>query len=165
MIPRAGRLMVLLTAGLGLSAFAAQGVGSRARLSPDEIEAIAPSGAGAGTSGLSGIETRVLNGDPARAGLYTIELKVPAHTRIEAHVHPDDRVVTVISGTWYFGYGTHFDAEQARPLPAGSFYTEPPDEPHFARTGETPVVVRITGVGPTGTTYLRSDDALGATKP
>jgi hypothetical protein len=33
---------------------------------------------------------------------------VPAHTRIAAHSHRDDRVATVISGTWDIGYGDKF---------------------------------------------------------
>ena len=70
----------------------------------DSLEKIAGP-TGAGTSGLSGIETSVLKGNPKQAGLYTIVLRVPANTRIEAHDHPDDRVATVVSGTWYFGYG------------------------------------------------------------
>ena len=82
------------------------------------------------------------------------QLKVPANTRIESHDHPDDRVATVISGTWYFGYGPRFDEESLKALPPGSFYTEPPNEPHFARTGDMPVVVQISGFGPTGTRYI-----------
>lgn len=131
----------------------AQDATPRLRLTPAEVNAFGKSDLTAGTSGVSGIETTVLKGDPTKAGLYTILLKVPAHTRIESHVHPDDRVAAVISGTWYFGYGDRFDERKLKALPPGSFYTEPPDEPHFARTGDTPVVVQITGFGPTGTDY------------
>jgi hypothetical protein len=59
----------------------------------------------------------------------------------------------VISGTWYFGYGNTFGADALKALPPGSFYTEPPNHPHFAETRESPVVLQITGYGPTGTTY------------
>lgn len=124
------------------------------RLTPTEINAVTPTGAGAGTSGVSGIQTRVLKGDPNRPGLYTIQLTVPANTRIEAHTHPDDRVATVISGTWHIGYGAHFDEKNLKALTAGSFYTEPPNVAHFARTANQPVVVQITGYGPTGTKYV-----------
>lgn len=123
------------------------------RLAPPDIEAQRHEGAGAGTSGVAGIQTIVLTGDPTRAGLYTIELRVPAHTKIQAHVHPDDRVATVVSGTWNFGYGEHFDEAALKALPPGSFYTEPPNVVHFAETGDTAVVVHISGYGPTGTTY------------
>ena len=124
------------------------------RLTPSEINSLSPTGAGAGTSGVGGIQTRVLKGDPTKPGLYTIQLTVPANTKIEAHTHPDDRVATVISGTWQIGYGTAFDEKNLKALVPGSFYTEPPNVAHFARTGNTAVMVQITGYGPTGTTYV-----------
>ena len=124
------------------------------RLTPSEIDSISPTAAGAGTSGVGGIQTRLLKGDPNKPGLYTIQLTVPANTKIEAHTHPDDRVATVISGTWQIGYGTAFDEKKLKALVPGSFYTEPPNVAHFARTGNTAVMVQITGYGPTGTTYV-----------
>jgi uncharacterized RmlC-like cupin family protein len=134
----------------------AQDTNSGQRLTPPEIDAVAPTGAGAGTSGVSGIQTRVLKGDPNKPGLYTIQLTVPANTKIEAHAHPDDRVATVISGTWHIGYGFRFGENKLKALAPGSFYTEPPTVAHFARTGNQPVVVQITGYGPTGTKYVNS---------
>lgn len=132
---------------------AAPSATARVRLTSAEIESQDKSGAGAGTSGVAGIQTTVLKGDPTHAGLYTILLRVPAHTQIEAHDHPDDRTATVVSGTWYFGYGSKFEEASVKALPPGSFYTEPPHEMHFARTGDQPVLVQITGYGPTGTRY------------
>jgi uncharacterized RmlC-like cupin family protein len=126
------------------------------RLTPTEINALASTGASAGTSGVNGIQTRVLKGDPTKPGLYTIQLTVPANTKIEAHTHPDDRVATVVSGTWQIGYGSRFDEKNLKALPPGSFYIEPPSVAHFARTGNGPVVVQITGYGPTGTKYTDS---------
>jgi hypothetical protein len=75
---------------------------------------------------VSGIETVVLKGDPNQKGVYTIMLRVPAHTQIAAHSHRDDRVATVVSGTWCIGYGDKFDESKLKALPPGSFYTEPP---------------------------------------
>ena len=125
------------------------------RIAPAEFAALERTGASAGTSGVAGIETSVLKGDPAAGGLYTILLRVPANTRIQAHTHPDDRIATVVSGTWHFGYGAEFDESKLKALPPGSFYTEPPALPHFARTGDEPVVLQITGVAPTGTLYVQ----------
>jgi quercetin dioxygenase-like cupin family protein len=139
---------LLFSANLG-----AQDRPVRQRLTPADINSLNHLGPGAGTSGVSGIETIVLKGDPTKAGLYTIVIKVPANTRIEAHDHPDDRVATVISGTWYLGYGSRFDERELKALSPGSFYTEPPHDSHFARTGDTAVVIQISGFGPTGTTY------------
>ena len=72
---------------------------------------------------------------------------------ILAHTHRDDRVATVVSGTWYFGYGTRHDPAALKPLPAGSFYTEA-GEPHFAETKDEAVTVYITGNGPSDTNYV-----------
>jgi len=132
----------------------AQNTNPGQRLTPSEIDSLPSIAAGAGTSGVGGIQTRVLKGDPNKPGLYTIQLTVPANTRIEAHTHPDDRVATVISGTWNIGYGPLFDEKKLKALTPGSFYMEPPSVAHFARTGNTAVIVQITGYGPTGTKYV-----------
>src|SRR5277367_6365135 len=42
------------------------------RLAPQDFNFRAAGGAGAGTSGVSGIRTIVLKGDPSKSGLYTI---------------------------------------------------------------------------------------------
>src|SRR5258705_2783601 len=133
-------------------------------LSPSEIDAIATVNAGAGTSGVSRIQTRTLKGDASKSGIYTIQLTIPANVRIQAHTHPDDRVATVISGTWYIGYGAKFDESKLKPLTAESFYTEPPDVAHFAKTGNEPVVLQITGSGPTGTEYVKAGANSAETK-
>jgi uncharacterized RmlC-like cupin family protein len=135
------------------------------RLSPSEINSLASVNAGAGTSGVNGIQTRKLKGDATKPGIYTIQLTIPANVRIQGHTHPDDRGATVISGTWYIGYGAKFDEAKLKPLTAGSFYTEPPDVAHFAKTGNEPVVLQITGNGPTGTEYIETGSASVPAKP
>src|SRR5437016_6010494 len=135
--------LILLTLAFA-GARAAQQSADR-RLTPTEINEITRHNAGAGTSGVAGIQTTVLSGNPSAPGLYTIKLRVPANTQIQAHSHKDSRSASVVSGTWYIGYGTRFDAGQLKALPAGSFYTEPPGKPHFAQTTAEPVVVYITG--------------------
>lgn len=135
----------------------------QSRLSPAEINSLVSINAGAGTSGVSGIQTRTLKGDATKSGLYTIQLTIPANVKIQAHTHPDDRVATVVSGTWYIGYGAKFDETKLKPLAPGSFYTEPPGVEHFAMTGKDPVVLQISGNGPTGTEYV--DAVSPASKP
>ena len=75
------------------------------RMTPEEIRASALDSNQIGSSGLPGVHTKVIFGDPSRASFYTILLFVPAHTTIQAHSHRDDRVATVVSGEWHFGYG------------------------------------------------------------
>jgi quercetin dioxygenase-like cupin family protein len=130
---------------------------SQVRLSTSEVAGLPRGVAGAGTSGVVGIETTVLSGDPTSAGPYTIALRVPAHTIIAAHTHRDDRSAVVVSGTWWFGYGSVNTPDQLKVLGPGSFYTEPGGDAHFARTGDEPAVIYVTGIGPTDTHYLDKD--------
>ena len=150
-------LIVTLAAAL-IAGMAGAAKAQEIRLPLSEFDFRTAGGAGAGTSGVAGIQTIVLKGDPTKAGLYTILLRVPAHTIIAAHHHPDDRVATVVSGTWYFGYGAKFDRASLRALPPGSFYTEPANDNHFAQTRGSAVLVQISGLGPTGTTYVDPAD-------
>jgi len=135
------------------------------RLTPGEFKFPQQGNPGTGSSGVGGIQTVVLKGDPNETGVYTIMLRVPAHTQIAAHSHRDDRVATVVSGTWHIGYGDKFDESKLKPLPPGSFYTEPPGQNHFAETGDEPVVVQITGFGPSSTEYVDPAQDPRARKP
>jgi len=124
------------------------------RMTPVEIQTIALAANQIGSSGVPGVHSKVLFGDPAKPGFYSILLFVPAHTTIQSHSHRDDRVATVVSGEWHFGYGSHFDTASLKTLPAGSVYSEPGGDNHFARTDADPVIVEISGYGPTDTRYF-----------
>ncbi len=63
-------------------------------------------------------------------------------------------MATVVSGHWRFGYGDSFDASALKILPPGSVYSEPAGVTHFAQTDADPVLVVISGVGPTDTRYV-----------
>jgi quercetin dioxygenase-like cupin family protein len=150
------RAALVVALGLGLLAgrrATGQG-GAQQRVTPAEVKWPASSSSLVGTSAVSGIQTVTLKGDPAKPGVYALLLRIGPNTRIQSHSHPDDRVATVVSGTWYFGYGRDFDEKALKELPAGSFYTEPPGMSHFAMTRGEGVVIQITGYGPTGTTYV-----------
>jgi uncharacterized RmlC-like cupin family protein len=140
---------LLLTALTGLTL--AQQKPREIRLTPADVGSLPSGGASAGTSGVSGIETRTLSGDPTAAGPYTIALRIPANTQIQAHTHRDERTAVVVSGTWNFGYGQKAERTLEKALGPGSFYTEPAGVAHFARTGADPVIVYISGYGPTDT--------------
>jgi quercetin dioxygenase-like cupin family protein len=157
-MPRTGLVLLLLASSIALASTPA----GQLRLDPKDIATLSKNRAGAGTSGVAGIRTTRLSGDPAAAGPYTIALRVPAHTVIAAHTHRDDRSAVVVSGTWWFGYGPANTRDRLKALGPGSFYTEPGGQPHFARTGDQAVIVYITGMGPTDTRYL---DASAAPRP
>ena len=146
-------LMVVLVLGAAGGRIAVGQGGAQQRVTPGEVKWPAEGSSLIGTSGVSGIQTVVLKGDPTKPGLYTLLLRVGPNAKIDAHAHPDDRVATVVSGTWYFGYGRQFDEKALKALPPGSFYTEPPGMDHFAMTRGEGAVIQITGTGPSGTTY------------
>jgi hypothetical protein len=64
----------------------------------------------------------------------------------------------VVSGEWHFGYGAHFNEGSLKALPPGSVYSEPGGDNHFAQTGNDPVVVQISGYGPSDTKYVNPAD-------
>ncbi|MBI4885684.1 MAG: cupin domain-containing protein [Acidobacteria bacterium] len=125
----------------------------RLTMRPEDVPWPSARAGGAGTSGAGGIETVILKGDPAKAGLYTILLRAAPNLRIQAHSHRDDRVATVVKGTWLFAYGDTFNEAALKPFGPGSVYTEPPNVAHFAMTKDQ-VVIQITGTGPSSTTYV-----------
>ena len=88
------------------------------------------------------------------AGPYLYRVKFPKGRVVQAHSHPDDRTYTVISGTWYIGWGETYDESRLMALPAGSFYTEPAGVQHFVATLDDEAVVQVTGTGPTKVDYV-----------
>jgi uncharacterized RmlC-like cupin family protein len=121
------------------------------RLTPSDIAALAPP-PDSGTP--AAVHMTVLIGDPTKPGLYTVRVNIAAHTQVRPHTHRDNRSVTVISGTWHMGYGSIFDPKSLKDLAPGSFYTEPAAQPHFAQTGDEPVVIWVTGYGPSDTKFV-----------
>lgn len=102
---------------------------------------------------VTGLETAPMIGDSTKPGAYLYRTKFPPNFKVEAHSHPDERHYTVISGTWYIGWGKKFDESKLIALPAGSFYTEPAKIPHFVMTKDDGALVQIGGKGPTAISY------------
>lgn len=100
-----------------------------------------------------GMEQLNLLGDPAKPGPYTLRLKFPKGFKIAPHTHPDSREVTILSGTFATGYGEKFDAANLKILPAGSFYTEPANIPHYIAIEED-AVLQVSGMGPSGRRFV-----------
>lgn len=95
-------------------------------------------------------------GDPAKPGPYAIRIRIPVGTRVGPHIHPDARIVVVMSGTLSVGFGNRYDEPTMKVLPAGSVFTEPAKQPHSYFARDTGVVLHVTGVGPTGTTEVEA---------
>jgi ChrR-like protein with cupin domain len=104
-----------------------------------------------------GVQIAVLEGDPSKAGFFTMRLKVPDGYRFPAHWHSDTERVTILSGTLYLGIGDGSNHAAAVPLGAGTYSSMPPRTPHFAWTrGET--VLQLSSLGPWTLTYVNPAD-------
>jgi quercetin dioxygenase-like cupin family protein len=101
-----------------------------------------------------GHEIAPLVGDSTQAGPYVERVNFPANSTSQAHSHPEDRTYTVISGTWYVGYGDKLDPAKLKALPAGSYHTEPANVTHYSVIKDEGVVVQVTGTGPTATRFF-----------
>ena len=105
-----------------------------------------------------GGQTAVVYGDPRKTAPYITRVKQPDGYRIPPHTHPEERVYTVISGTFYIGFGDRFDPAKLKAFPAGSVIVVPAHTSHFhwMRSGEA--VVQVSGVGPSGIEYVDPAD-------
>src|SRR5215475_12862220 len=143
-----------LSASVAILSFAAT-----ARSAEVGVTALAPSEmkwSAQGGLALPGLEQTTLIGDPSKPGPYTIRLKFPAGFKVAPHTHPDSREVTVLSGTWYTGYGEKAEAANLKELPVGSFYTEPAGIAHYIEIRE-PTVIQVSGTGPSGRKFVSPD--------
>jgi quercetin dioxygenase-like cupin family protein len=111
-----------------------------------------------GSAMVQGQQVIFVVGDGKSKGLFSIVFKVPPNTKIQPHLHPEERSCFVLSGTWYFGYGTVWDESRLKTLPVGSNYTEPGGRAHFAATKEGEVIQQCTAIGPTDTTFINPAD-------
>jgi quercetin dioxygenase-like cupin family protein len=96
------------------------------------------------------VTVAVTAGNPTANGMYVILAKYRADGRSVPHTHPDQRIVTVISGTYYAGAGTVFDESKLKPLTPGTTIIVPANSPHYAWAKDE-TIVQEAGMGPTGT--------------
>lgn len=99
-----------------------------------------------------GSESATLVGDPSKPGLYVVLQKWLAHNNSRPHFHPNDRYITVISGTWWVATGPKYDFAAAKPVPAGSFVVHTGKEIHYDGAKDEDCVLEIVGMGPATST-------------
>jgi len=107
---------------------------------------------------LPGTSMAVVQGDPAKDGLFVYRLRMPAGYRIPPHLHKASENVTVLSGVFFIGLGEKFDQGKGQQLPSGGFASIPPNHPHYAWAGGAETVVQVHGVGPTDLRFVNPDD-------
>ena len=104
------------------------------------------------------VRLAVLIGDASKPGPYVVRVKVPAGVKLMPHMHPEDRIYTVISGVFYIGLGKTFDPARLEAYPPGSVIVLPGNTSHFhwAKSGE--YVTQVSGAGPLGLVYVDPKD-------
>jgi hypothetical protein len=97
---------------------------------------------------LPGAKMAILHGDPSKPGPYIVLIKWSPHSMSRPHFHPNDRFITVISGTWWVGTGSKYDPESTVPMPAGSFVTHFGKQIHYDGAKDEEAMIEIVGEGP-----------------
>jgi mannose-6-phosphate isomerase-like protein (cupin superfamily) len=144
---------ILVSAALSVSGFAvAQEPTGFMHLTPQDVHwsanpSIPPGG-----------QSALIYGDPRRGAPYITRVKLPANYRVLPHSHPEERVYTVISGTFYIGFGNEFDQSKLFPFPAGSVFVVPANQAHFHLMQSGEAIVQISGTGPSGIEYVNHED-------
>jgi hypothetical protein len=100
------------------------------------------------TTNPGGAKQAVLAGDPSKPGLYVVLTTWTPHHMSHPHFHPNDRYITVLSGTWWVGSGTHFDPDATVPMPAGSYVVDLAKQPHYDGAKDDTAIIEIVGEGP-----------------
>lgn len=106
------------------------------------------------TVAANGIKTSVLYGDPTKPGYYVMFYVIPDGLKLPPHFHPESRTVVVVTGKFYYGYGSTFDESKMYEMPQGTYFTEPGNQHHYAYAKAGEVLLYVAGFGPTGTSYV-----------
>ena len=116
---------------------------------PDpKVAAITPPDKIQWVKGPLGADTAVLVGDPNKPGLYVVLVKWRAHNMSRPHFHPNDRYITVLSGTWWVGTGTKFDPASTVPVGPGTYVRHFAKQVHYDGAKDGDCVLEIVGQGP-----------------
>jgi quercetin dioxygenase-like cupin family protein len=110
---------------------------------PKEIKWVANAG---------GSEQAILFGDPSKPGLYIVLTKWTPHHNSRPHSHPNDRYITVLSGTWWVNTGAKYDPDGMKPVPAGSYVVHYGNQIHYDGAKDGEVILEIVGMGPATST-------------
>ena len=98
----------------------------------------------------SSSQTAALFGDPAKPGLYIQLLKRGPDDWSQPHSHSNERIITVIAGTFKIGTGAKFDKEHTVSLGPGSVVHDIANQMHYDGTGPEGATIQVMGMGPTG---------------
>ena len=105
----------------------------------------------------AGAEIAVLDGDPGKAGLFSVRIKLPDGYTVQPHWHPVDEHLTVLSGNLMMAMGSKWDDSALHDHAAGTYVKMPRRANHFVKAkGET--IFQMTAMGPFEITYVNPKD-------
>jgi quercetin dioxygenase-like cupin family protein len=102
--------------------------------------------------GNAGVNQAVLQGDPAKPGLYIVLNRFKPGNFSAPHFHPNDRFITVVKGTWWVATGNAHDTSKMVAMPTGSFVKHFGKEVHWDGAKDEEAWVLIVGEGPATST-------------
>ena len=103
-------------------------------------------------TGKPGISSALLIGAVEEPGVYLVRVRMESGAVNAAHVHPDARATTILSGTVVYGIGSAADRASGTSYGPGSVYYTPPNTPHWLIATDGPVVYEEVGFGPSKAT-------------
>ncbi len=99
-----------------------------------------------------------LVGDPSKAEVTVLRVRLPPHCKHPPHTHPFSEVATVLSGRAGFGLGDVFDPSKGELYGAGTFAVVPAKQAHYIWTEDEEAIVQVQFVGPFGIDYVNPSD-------
>ena len=99
-----------------------------------------------------GADSALLYGDPSKPGLYVTLTRWHPHHMSRPHFHPNDRVIYVLSGTWFVGTGPKYQPDSTVGVPAGSAVTHFGKQIHYDGAKDEECLLEIVGMGPATST-------------
>jgi len=101
----------------------------------------------------AGAQMAVVSGDPGKAEMFKIELKMPAGYAVPAHWHPTDETVKVVSGKIGYGMTAKLDKAHAKWGAAGAKVTMKAKMHHWV-FANAPAMIEVSGMGPFQISYV-----------
>lgn len=142
----------LLHVGLTLAMFVSLGSMMSADVDPKALVLQLPKEIKWVENTAAGSAQAILFGDPSKPGIYGVLTKWHPGHMSRPHFHPNDRFITVISGTWWCGTGSKYDPASTVPIPTGSFVKHVGKQIHYDGAKDQDVVLEIVGEGPATST-------------
>ena len=99
-------------------------------------------------TGASGVNQKVLIGDPTKPGYYMVMNRFKPGNFSKPHFHPNDRFITVVQGTWYVGTGNKWDKDATIAVKAGGAVTHFGKQVHYDGAKDEETTILVIGEGP-----------------